>query len=92
VSDRAQVFLYYDNPHVNPPSYDLGLVRAELLAGDKHAAALGAEEELKAGKHRNQGEMSAGSPWLWAALGLVVVVLLVVVAKMLPKAAGGTPA
>ena len=89
LTDPAPVFLYYDNPHVNPPNYDLGMMRAELLAADKQTVTLGAEEELKASKRRSHGEASAGSPWLWAALGLVVVVLLLVVAKMLPKGTGG---
>lgn len=87
VTDEAPLFLYYGNPRVHPPVYDLGLVRAELLSADKQAATLGAEETLQAAGRRDQGEVSAGSPWLWGALALVVVVLLVVVAKMLPRAA-----
>jgi ABC-type phosphate transport system auxiliary subunit len=31
--------------------------------------------------------VDAGSPWLWLALGGVVVVLLGIVAKLLPRAA-----
>jgi hypothetical protein len=84
------VFLYYGNPQASAPSYDLDLVRAELLAADKHQAALGSEEILKPDSAAKPWRVTAGSPWLWAALALVVVVLLMVVAKLLPKPAAGT--
>ena len=80
----APLFLYYGNPQAGAPSYDLRLVRAELLSADKQAATLAAEEILKP-ERRHSDEISPGSPWLWAALALVVAVLLVVVARMLPK-------
>ncbi|MCX6876360.1 MAG: hypothetical protein NTW21_21505 [Verrucomicrobia bacterium] len=80
----APLFLYYGNPEASTPAYDLRLVRAELLAADKLSATLAAEETLRPERRRND-EVSPGSPWLWAALALVVVVLLVVVARMLPK-------
>ena len=80
----APLFLYYGNPQAAAPAYDLRLVRAELLAADKQAAALGAEEVLKPDASKPWA-ITAGSPWLWAALALVVVVLLGVVAKLLPK-------
>ena len=87
ITEDAPIFLYYDNPHASPPVYDLSLVRSELLAADKQAASLGGEELLKAGSHRSERDINAGSPWLWAALAVVVVFLLFIVAKMLPKEA-----
>lgn len=45
---------------------------------------LGSEEILSPGKEKS-GSMDAGSPWLWLALAGLVVVLLVVVAKLLPR-------
>lgn len=80
----APLFLYYGNPQAATPSYDLRLVRDELLAADNHTATLAAEEFLKP-ERRHSDAVSPGSPWLWAALALVVAVLLVVVARMLPK-------
>jgi hypothetical protein len=85
VVSNAPLFLYYGNPKASAPSYDLRLVRDELLAANKHLATLDGEEILKP-TASNPWDTSAGSPWLWAALALVVVVLLVVVAKLLPKA------
>lgn len=81
------LFLYYGNPKAIRPNYDLRLVRAEMLAADMVWAAFGAEEILKAAP-RNPWDTATGSPWLWAALALVVGVLLVVVAKLLPKPEG----
>ncbi|MEI6654470.1 MAG: DUF3999 family protein [Verrucomicrobiota bacterium] len=78
------LFLYYGNPQAAAPAYDLRLVRAELLAADKQASTLGAEEVLKPDAAKPWA-ITAGSPWLWAALALVVVLLLVIVAKLLPK-------
>jgi hypothetical protein len=86
VVSNAPLFLYYGNPKASAPSYDLRLVRDELLAANKHLATLDGEEILKP-TAPSPWDTSAGSPWLWAALALVVVVLLVVVAKLLPKAA-----
>jgi hypothetical protein len=78
------VFLYYGNPQATAPAYDLRLVRDELLAADKQTATLGSEETLNPDRAKPWA-ISAGSPWLWAALALVVAVLLGVVAKLLPK-------
>ena len=80
----APLFLYYGNPQVAAPAYDLRLVRNELLAADKQTATLGAEEVLKPDAVKPWA-ITAGSPWLWAALALVVVALLAIVARLLPK-------
>ena len=42
-----ELFLYYGNPRVAPPSYDLSLVAEQLLAAEKNVASLSAEEQLK---------------------------------------------
>ncbi len=87
ITDTAPVFLYYDNPHASPPAYDLSLIRSELLAADKQTATLGKEEILDAATRRSDRDISSGSPWLWAALAVVVILLLFIVAKMLPQEA-----
>jgi hypothetical protein len=86
LTDRAPLFLYYGNAKAAPPQYDLRLVRDELLAADQQPARLGEEEMLRPDPRR-PGAVDAGSPWLWLALGGVVVVLLGIVAKLLPRAA-----
>lgn len=91
LTDSAPLFLYYGNPEVPAPDYDLRLVRNELLSADSQSAELGNEELLKL-QPPDQQAIGAGSPWLWAALAGVVVVLLVIVAKLLPvRQEGGAP-
>jgi len=84
--DSAPVYLYYGNPNAVRPQYDLQLVRNELLGSAPQAAATGEEEILKPDS-REKRRVDAGSPWLWLALGSVVIVLLVIVARLLPKPA-----
>lgn len=84
VTDDAALYLYYGNPKAAPPQYDLRLVRNELLAADPHTAGLLEEEMLRPAAAEKRG-VDAGSPWLWLALGGVVVALLAIVAKLLPR-------
>jgi hypothetical protein len=86
VTADAALYLYYGNPKAAPPQYDLRLVRNELLAADPQAAGLLEDEILRPAAGENRG-VDAGSPWLWLALGGVVVVLLVIVARLLPRPA-----
>lgn len=88
LSDPAALFLYYGNPKAAAPQYDLRLVRTELLAADRQAAALGDEEKLRPEAAAKRG-IDAGSPWLWLALAAMVAALLVIVAKLLPRPATG---
>ncbi len=87
-SDPAPLYLYFGNQDATPPRYDLRLVRAELLAAKHQATTFGDAEELLSS--RNRGQIDAGSPWLWLALGLLVAFLLVVVAKLLPRTEAAT--
>lgn len=89
LTETAPLFLYYGNDRAAMPSYDLRLVRQELLSATKQSAELGAEEKLLADRKRDTGDVSAGSPWLWVALAAVIGALLWVVAKMLPKTEDG---
>lgn len=87
IISNEPLFLYYGNPEANRPNYDLRLVRAEMLAADRVSAPLGEEEILKP-EPPSPWTTSPGSPWLWAALALVVGGLLVIVARLLPKGSG----
>lgn len=71
------------NATVGPPSYDLGLVAGRLLTAsrtDAHLAAVDAQPV-----RRNPFAHLNGGVLFWGALALVVFVLLVTVAKLLPK-------
>ena len=85
VPDTAPVQLCYGNRHAPYTRYDLQLVRPEFETATKVAGMLGDEEMLPGYEADQRHPSGMGSPWLWAALALVVGALLWVVAKMLPK-------
>jgi len=83
----APVFLYYGDREAAAPRYDLSLVGAQLLAADKAGAELGAEERLKGRTVADSIALAGRSGVLfWGMLILVVIVLLAVIARLLPKA------
>jgi hypothetical protein len=83
-------FLYYGNPSAGLPQYDLDLIAPRLLAEEKTAGALAAEEQLKKSAVGELFQLSSTkSVVFWIALVLVVVVLLVVIARLLPKSPPG---
>lgn len=85
VPDTKPVHLCYGNRRAAHTRYDLQLVRHEFETATKVAATLGEEEKLPGYKADSAFASGKGSPWLWAALTLVVGALLWIVAKMLPK-------
>jgi len=81
------LWLYYGNPSASAPKYDARLVTRELLASDRSAATTGPEESVN-GKANVFGDTLTGSSRyiFWAILAVVVVGLLIVVARLVPKA------
>jgi hypothetical protein len=85
--DPAQpVWLYYGNPDANAPHYDLTLVAGELLKAERSNATAGAEENLST-KPSFVGQTLTGSTRyiFWGSLALVVIVLLAIMSRFLPK-------
>ncbi len=85
--ESGPIALYYGNREAQAPRYDLSLVAERMFIAEKNVATLGAEESLKGGTRTALG--LNGGVWFWGALALVVVGLLVVVAKLLPKPPAG---
>jgi len=86
--DPAQpIWLYYGNPDATAPHYDLTLVAGELLKADRSTVAPGTEENLSP-KSAFVGQTLTGSTRyiFWGALALVVIVLLAIMSRFLPKA------
>jgi hypothetical protein len=81
-----ELFLYYGNPRASAPSYDLNLVAGQLLAADKTTATLSAEEQLKKSSWAESQTPGQGGVMLWGILAVVVMALLVIIARLLPKA------
>ena len=70
------------NSRISAPRYDLNLVAPTLLASEKATASLDPAEASQEAPTTHAGARTA---LFWGALALVVVALLVVVAKLLPK-------
>ncbi len=80
--------LAYGNASANAPRYDLSLVAVKLLTSPRTPARLSAGEPDST-EDKNPFAGLSGGHLFWAALALVVVVLLGVVAKLLPKPPAG---
>lgn len=92
MEDSGPIKLIYGNPSAGLPGYDLNLVAPQMLAAPKHSAQLGPEVGAKAGIGLEFGlKGKTGLVFFWAALSAVVVGLLIVVARLLPKPSPSTP-
>jgi Protein of unknown function (DUF3999) len=80
-----ELFLYYGNPHVNAPDYDLSLVAGQLLSADKSIASPGTGQQLLKSSWREHQIPGRGGVVFWGILALVVVVLLAIISRLLPK-------
>jgi hypothetical protein len=82
---RSQpIALYYGNEEAATPRYDAKLMAAQLLRSERMAAALGPQEILKS--DRVTETLSGSARYIfWGALGIVVVALLVLISRLLPK-------
>ncbi|MEO6994361.1 MAG: DUF3999 family protein [Lacunisphaera sp.] len=76
--------LAYGNPTANAPRYDLNLVATKLLTSPRNVATTGTSAAESSSSTKPFAGLNGGYVF-WIALGLVVIVLLVVVAKLLPK-------
>ncbi len=82
---KDELFLYYGNPRAISPHYDLNLMAAQLLASEKAAATLGAEDRLKQPSWAARQAPGTGGVLFWGVLALVIVALLTIIARLLPK-------
>ncbi|MGO9476541.1 MAG: DUF3999 family protein [Limisphaerales bacterium] len=80
-----EFFLYYGNPRTDAPRYDLSLVAGQLLSADKAIASSGTEQQLRKSSWREHEIPGQGGVVFWGILALVVVVLLVIISRLLPK-------
>ncbi len=79
--------LYYGNPKVTAPNYDLRLVGRQLLASPKAPAIAGPEEMFKAASWTEGAPLTGVRGALfWGVLAAVVIALLIIIARLLPKA------
>jgi hypothetical protein len=85
-TDAGPLALYYGNPDAGAPRYDLNLVATQILAAEKNPATLEPEEPMrKRGWRASLVAGARGGVVFWGALALVVIALLALVARLLPK-------
>ena len=85
-SPKSQpVALYYGNEEAASPRYDAKLIAAQLLRSERTPAALGSQEILKS--ERTAETLTGSARYIfWGVLGIVVVALLILISRLLPKA------
>jgi hypothetical protein len=80
------LYLYYGQPDVAAPQYDLNLIAPQILAQVPVDATLGKEEVLKVTPWYEVPLPEGGMRWLfWIVMGLVVAGLLFVIVRLLPR-------
>ena len=86
MNESALPWLYYGNAEAPAARYDLSLVAKELLRAERSAAFLGPQEVIR-GKGVLVGDTLSG--WsryiFWAVLAILVVGLLLLIARLVPK-------
>ena len=80
-----ELFLYYGNPRATAPSYDLSLVAGQLLSAERAIASPGTRQQLLKSSWRDREIPGKGGVIFWGILALVVVVLLMIISRLLPK-------
>lgn len=86
------LLLYYGQPEASAPRYDVNLVAGQLLAAERHVATLVAEEQLRAAPRSERRLPGSGGVLFWGILAVVVIGLLFVIARLLPKSSPPPPA
>jgi len=80
------VWIYYGNRDAIAPHYDLNLVSSELLRAERTPITASAEENVS-GRVNRVGETLTGTSRyiFWGALTLVVIALLAIMSRFLPR-------
>ena len=83
-SKSQSIALYYGNEEAAAPRYDAKLIAAQLLRSERTPAALGSQEILKS--ERVTETLTGSARYIfWGVLGIVVIALLVLISRLLPK-------
>jgi hypothetical protein len=83
-SNSQSIALYYGNEEAAAPRYDAKLIAAQLLRSERTPAALGSQEILKS--ERMTETLTGSARYIfWGMLGIVVIALLVLISRLLPK-------
>ncbi len=86
-SDSMQpIWLYYGNPDAALPHYDVALIADQLSRAERAPATLGPQENMNSKTERIIQSLSGSALYIfWGVLGVVVVGLLLLISRLLPK-------
>jgi hypothetical protein len=88
-SDSTQpIWIYYGNPDAASPRYDVALIADQLLRAERAPAALGQPQNMHSKTERIIRTLSGSSLYIfWGVLAIVVIALLLLISRLLPKTA-----
>ena len=86
-SDPTQpIWIYYGNPDAALPRYDVTLIADQLFRAERAPATLGAQENMGSKTERITQTLTGSTRYFfWGVLGVVVVALLLLISRLLPK-------
>jgi Protein of unknown function (DUF3999) len=80
------MWIYYGNPDAASPHYDVALIADQLFRAERAPATLGRQENMHSKTERIIQTLSGSSLYVfWGVLGVVVVALLFLISRLLPK-------
>jgi Protein of unknown function (DUF3999) len=87
-TDSSQpISIYYGNRDVTAPRYDVALIADQLLRAERGEATLGPAGKTDSNATRLGQTLTGSARYIfWSVLALVVVALLLLIARLLPKA------
>jgi hypothetical protein len=81
------IWIYYGNPSASSPRYDVTLIADQLFRAERASATLGGQERRDSKTERITQTLSGSARSIfWGVLGAVVVALLLLISRLLPKA------
>ena len=87
-SDSMQpIWIYYGNSSVASPRYDVILIADQLFGAERASATLGPQERTGSKTERITRMLSGSGRYIfWGVLAVVVIALLLLISRLLPKA------
>ena len=80
------IWIHYGNHDAIAPHYDLNLVASELLRAERTPITASAEENVSGSRERVAQTLTGSARYIfWGALALVVIALLAIMSRFLPK-------
>ena len=81
------ISIYYGNPGAGSPRYDVSLIADQLFRAERASATLGSEQKTGSTTERLTQTLTGSARYIfWGVLALVIVALLLLIARLLPKA------